>query len=883
MHWGRRLLWRLEVLFRKERAERELQEELRHHLESETRDNIRKGMDPEEARRKALVDFGGVEWTKEQVRDVRGARRVDDLAGDIRYGLRRLLTHPTSTLAILLTLALGVGVNASVFSLVNGLLFRDPAGVMEPERLVRIGRSYETSTQWDNFSWPSLLELRTNRSVFEGVAGYYPSRFTLGEGADAVEVHAAYVTGNYFGLLGVHTALGRPIVDADDRPPGGRPVAVLGYAVWAGRFGGDPAVVGTWVRLGSRQFQVVGVAPPDFRGVDPGEPPPQLYLPTATATLYGDHAPWGDWQAVWIRLFGRLAYGVSFDAAEANLPLVSSRLREARQGPEKIVVRLSRGVGLDPEDRAQAERASGLLLGMAGLVLLLACANVANLLLAQGVRRTREVGVRLALGAGRTRIASQLLVESVLLGLMATVAALPLVYAAARFSSLFLPVGLSVSLLPDAPGFVFLIVMGAGTGLLFGVLPAVTAARLDASSVLRSGRGSGLRSLPYLQDSLVVLQLALAMGLLSGSVLLGRSILRARAADLGFEPTRLLAASVDPALTGPLSTARVLEFYKGLVVDAGRIQGVKEVTLASTAPFEGSPPQTSVRALESPPVPSSYVTADLVRVGSGYFTVLGIPVLHGRDLQDPEEEHGQVALVNDAAAGLLWGENDPLGRQLVVEGVPYEVVGLAGNARTVSLRAAPRPTVFLPLASTSDTRVSLLVRTEIPPLQVVPALRETISDLIPGLPLGRAWLVEQAAVNSLGETRILGWLISALAALSLVLASVGLFGLVSHGVSRRIPELGVRMALGASPTDVVWMVLARGLALSTTGAVLGLGVALMVGRGLRAHLFAISPVHVGTLGASALVLLLTGLLATWLPAYRASRVDASRSLNSDGE
>jgi len=883
MHWLRRFVWRLEVLFRKDRAESELRDELAYHLERETRDNIAGGMSPAEARRKAMVDFGDVERTKEQVREAWGARGLDDLTRDVRYGIRGLHRHPLSTVSIVLTLALGVGVNASVFSLVNGLLFRHPAGVVDPESLVRIGRSYETRDAWDNFSWPSLLELRTNRSVFRDVAGYYPTRFTLGEGADAMEVSAAYVTGNYFGILGVQARLGRGILPSDDETPGRHPVAVLSHGLWAGRFGADPGVVGRSIRLGSTLFQVVGVAPRGFQGVDPGEASPQLFVPTAMATLYGDHPPWEDWQAVWIRLVARLAEGVSFEAAEASLPLITSRLREARQGPEQIVVRLSRGVGLDPDDRAEAERASGLLVAMAGLLLLLTCANAASLLLAKGVYRSRELGIRLALGAGRGRLTIQLLVESTLLGLVATVAAIPLVYVAARSFSLFIPASLSVSFLPDARVFLFLLLLGVATGLLFGGLPAISSTNLEGTSVLRCGRGAGTRRLPYLQDSLVVLQLGLAMGFLTGSVLLGQSLLRARAADLGFEPVGLLAASVDPAQAGPLEERSALDFYEMLNLGAQRLQGVRGATLASQAPFEGSPVQMSVRTAESPPVMSSYANVDIVYVGPGYFDVLGIPLVRGRSFPEPLREQSEAALVNEAAATLLWGEIDPIGHELLVPDLPYEVVGIAREARTVSLRVPTRPTVYLPLTSAPATRVTLLARIDGAPLHLAPTLRDLVADLMPGLPVGRVFSVEQAAAASLEGTRSLGWLISVLAVLSLVLASLGLFGLVSHGVSRRVPELGVRMALGAAPGDVVGMVLKRGLALVALGGVLGLGVAFLVGRGLRAHLFDISPLDGGTLVSSVLALTLMGLIASWIPANRAGRLDVSRSLNADGE
>jgi hypothetical protein len=280
---------------------------------------------------------------------------------------------------------------------------------------------------------------------------------------------------------------------------------------------------------------------------------------------------------------------------------------------------------------------------------------------------------------------------------------------------------------------------------------------------------------------------------------------------------------------------------------------------------------------------SSYVNVEIVYVGPGYFDVVGIPLVRGRGFSPALQEQGEVTLVNEAAAAILWGEEDPIGHELLVPDRPYEVVGIVGDARTVSLRVPARPTVYLPLASAPTTRVTLLARTDGPPLQLAPALRELVADLMPGLPVGGFSSVDQAAAGSLHETRSLGGMISLLAALSLVLGSLGLFGLVSHGVSRRVPELGVRMALGAAPGDVVGMVLGRGLTIAALGAVLGLGVAFLVGRGLRAHLFDISPLDGGTLAASVLALALTGLMASWIPANRASRLDISRSLNAEGD
>ncbi|HUF76367.1 MAG TPA: ABC transporter permease, partial [Longimicrobiales bacterium] len=464
---------------------------------------------------------------------------MDGLLQDLRFGTRVLLRAPGFTLVAALTLALGIGANASIFSLVNGLVLRPPAGVEEPERTVQIARSYESAPRWDNFSWPALRLIRDEAGALSGVAGYSDRPLVLGRGADTEQLPGQLVTGDYFDLLGVRPHLGRLIQPADDVQPGAHPVIVLSHSLWLRRFGGEPGVVGRTVPVGAQPYEIIGVAPPGFAGVRSVGTPPALWIPAMQHPGYYGDLPFEQWGSSWIDVFGRLADGVSHEQADASMALVSQRLREAAPVNEDMLVLLERGLGLDPADRRQAEQISLILLLIVGLVLLLTCANVASLSLARAAARRQEVGVRAALGAGRSRLTRQLVVESGLLAALATLLAVPIVLAAGDFLPLVFPYAVSVSLDADLRVFAFLVIVGGVAGLLFGVAPAWTLTRRGALEAMRSGASTAGRSRTRLRDALVVSQLGLSLGLVAAAALLGRSVLNAGSADPGFEPRGL--------------------------------------------------------------------------------------------------------------------------------------------------------------------------------------------------------------------------------------------------------------------------------------------------------------------------------------------------------
>ena len=798
---------------------------------------------------------------------------------DLRHAVRVLGRSPGFAVVAALTLALGIGANASMFTLVNGLLFRTAPKVPEPERLVQIARSYTSAPRWDNWSYPALQEIRqsTEGSVFEGVAGYTSNQFVVGRGADAEPVRGLYVTGNWFGVVGLRAALGRVIEPLDDVLPGGSPVVVLSHRLWMRRFGGDRGVLGTTIPVGGRATAVIGIAPEGFAGIETVSVQPELYVPISTVPVRPGRTLFDQWGSSWIQVVGRLAPGTSFDAARAAMPVVWARLRAAWPDNHDIEVLLAPGVGLDPEARAQARTISLLLLGIAALVLLLTCANVANLFLARATSRAPEMGLRLALGAGRGRIARQLLTESVLLSLLAAVLAWPLVRGAAVLLPHVFPYQLAWSIAPDARVVAALLGLGVLAGLLFGVLPAIAAGRGGAIGVLSATRSTGSLGHTRIRDALVVVQLAVSLGLMTAAGLLGRSVRNAGNADPGFDARGVVVAFVNPAPTGRYDSRSALALYGRLLDDVRALPGVTSATLATEAPFIGGHSRSTRVPLEREEDEAARFEAEEVFVGPDYFATLRIPVLRGRALLGWPDEPEPVAVINEAAAKFWWPGADPIGKQLAGENV-VRVVGVVADAQYRSLRNTAPPAVYLPMPSMYDISTVVHVRTARPLSDIGPALRGVVEKLDPGLPVTTVADLQAAVAGSIGETRTFGWLVSTFAGLAFLLSIIGLYGLVSYAVSRRVREMGIRIALGAEPRSLVRMVVGRGLSLTVLGIGLGLGVAWAVGRALRGFLFGVSATNAAAPLAASVVLLAAAGLAAWLPARRAGSVDAVASL-----
>jgi putative ABC transport system permease protein len=801
---------------------------------------------------------------------------MDSLLQDLKYSSRVLRRAPGFTLVAGLTLALGIGANASIFALLNGLVLRAPAEIEEPDRLVQIARSYERDPRWDNFSWPAMKLIGQEARTLSGVAGYQDQPFVLGRGAETALVLGQLVTGNYFDVLGVTPEVGRLLQHADDVEPGAHPVVVLSHTLWTRRYGADPTIVGRTIQVGAQPYEVVGVAPPRFAGIEAIGGRPALFVPAMMHPGYRGELPFERWGTSWINVVGRLADGVAFQEAEASMDVVSARLREAAAVNEEILVLLAPGVGLDPEGREQAKQISLILSLIVGLVLLLTCTNVANLLLARAAARRTEVGVRAALGAGRPRLMRQLVTESSVLAGFATLLAAPVVVVAGDVLPIVFPYSVSVSLDADARVYGFLIGIGLVAGLLFGAAPAWSASRRDVTDTLREGASTGTRSKTRLRDVLVICQLGLSLALVAGAALLGRSVLNARLADPGFEPRGLAAGPVDLFSTGRYDEEEGLAFFAALIAEAERRPDVRAATVANQIPIAGGHSRATVRPAGRDDVSFE---AEYVVVGPRYFETMGIPIARGRTLGGFDDEPERVVVVNEALASMFWPGQDPIGQEL--EGEPaWRVVGVVPNVQMRSLRAAANPAVYYPMAHVYSPFMAFTVSSEsgrTPPAETV---RDMVAALDPGLPVPRVVDLHAAMTDSMNETRTIGYLVASFALLALVLAAVGLYGLVSYGASQRVRELGIRIALGAEPNSLVRLILGRGISISVLGIGLGIAIAYGLGLALQSLLFGVAHTDVPTLGAAALVLVLAAGIAAWLPARRASRVDAAISLRS---
>lgn len=800
---------------------------------------------------------------------------MDGLMQDARYSFRMLRRAPGFVVVAALTLALGIGANASIFSLINGLVLRSPPAIHEAERLVQIGRSFEEDPKWDSWSWPAMRLIAAEGRVFSAVGGSSGEAFVIGRGETAERVSGRLVTGNYFALLGVNPHLGRLIQPADDLEPGGHRVLVLSHDLWVRRYGSDPDIVGRTVDVGGEAWEVIGVTPPGFVGIESVGFNPEVYAPAVMNAYIEQVGLTESWGWSWLDAVGRLEEGVTFAEARSAMGVVATRLRSVDSVHDGIVVELAEGIGLDPTDRREAARMSTILAVIVVLVLLLTCTNVANLFLSRAAGRTTEVGVRIALGAGSGRLVRQLVTEGCLLALLAMGLSLPLVISAGELLPRVMPYQVSVSLHPDARVFTFLVVIGVVAGLTLSVAPAWATLRSDAARTLREGSSTLRRGRSRLQDALVVSQLALSLALVTGAALLGRSVFNAYSADPGFEADGLSAAFVGLYATGRYDRETGQAFYRRMYESAGALPGVEGVTLASQLPLVGGQSRASVQPVGRE---DASFEAEYNVVGPAYFETLGIPVLQGRALRGFDDEPERVVVVNEALAALFWPDENPVGQELAGDPA-WRVVGVVGDVQSRSLRQSANPAVYYPIAHQYlPWSMALVVGAGSEESRTQGVLRGVIASLDPDMPPARVFDVQATVVDTMSETRTIGYLVTAFAALALFLAVVGLYGLVSYGASQRIREFGIRIALGAEPSSLIRLILARGLAICVMGIVLGGVVTYGLGQALGSLLFQVSTMDIPTLAAASLVLLASATLAAWIPARRASRVDAAVSL-----
>jgi putative ABC transport system permease protein len=852
-----------------------------------TEKNIRLGLAPEEARRRALVAFGGVQRTREDHRDVRRVRWVSEAVADARFALRTLKKTPALAIAAILTLALGIGANTAIFSAVNAVILR-PLPFHDPDRLVMLWEENPDRGWYGNVVAPAnALDWREQVAGFEDLAAYtdYPARITVSDAGTAGPqvVTATRVTGNFFSVLGVRAQVGRML--RDEETWGGQPrVVVIGDRLWRQRFAADPAIVGSTIQLDGRDYQVAGVAPPSF--VFPGESV-QLWVP-----MRWDVASRGEIyfrRAHWLRAIARLRPGVSLERASAELQTVVRRLQQ--QYPE---TNTHMGAGLTPLHEflvGDTRLPLMVLLSAVSLLLLIACANVGNLLLVQAGGREREAALRLALGAGRGRLVRQALAESLMLSALGGIAGLALGWWGTRLLAALQPEGMlpvrDVNVSWSVLGYV--VVMTTVSGLLFGIAPALWGARRAPVEVLSEGGRSGSegRRMRRWGDALVIGEVALALLLTLGAGLLVRSFRQLQNVDPGFDASGTLTADLSLPGIRYDTQEKVTAFFDQLVARTRALPGVRDAAAVSQLPLT-STEWTSDFAIAGRGADEHGTEVAHREILPGYFRTMRVPLLAGRAFTEQDRrDTPRVVIINETLADKFFRGQDPIGQKLAFDKIPDStsiwrtIVGVVGSEHQSSMASDAQIEIFAPATQDSRNSMSVVLRTDSDPAALGPALRRLVKEMDPSLAIASMKTMAAVRDESLGLQRFLTTLLLAFASIGMLLALIGVYGVMAQLARRRSREMGIRIALGASAPHVEWMVVRHALWLVAIAVLAGTGVALLTTRALSTLLFHVAPVDPVTFMAVPLLLVLTAMLATWLPARQAGRADPAVVLRGE--
>lgn len=867
-------------LFRGRIVERDLDVELRAYIEMLADEKIVAGLDPEQARREARIALGGMTQVKEEVRGVRTGALLEQLAQDVRYAFRGLRRARGFAVTAIVTLALGIGANTAMFSVIDALLFR-PLAVADPDQLVAVYRGEGGSA----FSYPHFVELAGRRQAFAGLAAWGGSHAWLRSGGSPERIGLQIVSPNYFGVLGVSATMGATFAEHNDSAS--RATAVIGEGLWRSHFGADPSIVGRSVTLNGQPVTIVGIAPVSFIGLAPASPADAW---VTFATLADLEPGWNinTRQEIWLNLIGRLPDGTTRQSAQSALATATSGSNTPQ---DRLRLVPAATPVFDPDARASAANLALGVGGVALLVLLIACANVANLLILRGAARAREIGVRLAVGASRGRVLRQMITESIVLWTLGCVAGLLLanwtiqtVLALAPPSAI--PPGITVTL--DARMVLTAAALSLLTGLLFGVIPAWHAARTELLPNIKGPQSDpaiGPGALLF-RRALVVTQVTLSTVLVIGAGLFLRTLLATLSIAPGYDVDRVLVAPVDftVAKLNPVATHAAGEEIRRRVE---ALPGVESTAFGQIVPFSG--------AFVMRPIVPDGQTLDSKReddflvpyavVSTGFFRTLGMP-LRGRDFASSDTEASpRVAIVNETLAKRYWPGQDPVGRRLRLPlkepGPAYEVIGVVPDGKYVSLTEPQHPYVYLVWTQMHRPRVTLHVRTSAGSTHVAAAVRESIRAVNGNLPAVEPVPLRSYVDRSTAQPRVVSRLLLIFGSIALLVAAVGVYGLTAYSVVRRTKEVGVRVALGARPKDVLLMLVRQGAVLILIGLGAGMGAALLIARLVEALLFGVTAADPVTFAGTAALLALTMLGATLVPARRAVRVDPLAALRVD--
>jgi putative ABC transport system permease protein len=885
MKWFNLLRDRLRALRGRETVINDIDREMRSHVELQTEANIRAGMPPAQAHAEALRSFGNRSRALDEAYDVKGGGMFETVMQDVHYGARMLAKHKAFTAVAVITLALGIGANTAIFSVVNELLLR-PLPYRDADRIVMLwevspqGRHQNTTSRQNYRAW------KAQNSSLEEIAAFSDQRVNLTGVGEPEELSAQFARPELFKVLGVEPLLGRTF-SPDDDAPGKDDVAVLSYSLWQRRFGGQPDIVGQPITLNGYKFTIIGVMPANFqfhiKSRSGTGRPAELWsiLPMPTG-------PGANEIGRFLSVVGRLKPGVSVEQAAAELKTIHARLSDAI--PEYNKNYTAEVLPLREQFFGNVRRPLWLMLGAVGFVLLIACANVANLLLSLATSREKEIALRAALGARRIRITRQLLTESLLLALLGSVFGLGIAWVGIKALIAISPrdlvslqtVGLNV------PVLLWTLAISLLTGLIFGLAPALHISRLNLNDSLKEGgksesaQASGSRRL---RSALVVSEIALAVVLLASAGLLIKSFLRLQQVNRGFSTDNILTMVVRLPDAKYKEDPPVISFFGQALERIRSLPTVRSAGMINFLPLYGGLGSATGFKIEGrpEPPPGQGPSCDVRAVDAGYFQTMSIPLLRGRNFSDVEQrEKRHVVLINEALARQYFANEDPIGKRLDVamfdEPFWAEIIGVVGNVRYDSLVDEPPPAAYFSHSDLTYGFMTLVIRTDGEPTAIAPAVQREIRSLDPNQPVSDVRSMNQVMSEWVSRSRFNTLLLGLFAGLATLLSAVGIFGVMNYSVALRTRELGLRLAIGAQPRQVLLLVLRQGLLLTVFGVVIGLGAAFALTRLLSGLLFGVAAVDVSTFTTISLLLILVSLLACYLPARRAMRIDPLQAL-----
>jgi predicted permease len=893
------LLYRLRSIFRRERVEEELDDELQFHFEHAVEKGARSGLTREEAVRRARILVGGIDQVKEECRDARGVRPLEVLLQDTRYALRVLRQKPVFTAFAVLTLALGIGANTAIFSVVNAVLLR-PLPFPEPDRLVRIRFSNPgLGLHGVLYSLPELEDLRNRAGVFDSVTGTCRGSMNLTGGAQAERLEVILASANYFTMLGVAPQIGR-LFGPEDYTPGLAPSTVISDNLWHRDFSGDPNVLRRTIRLDDELYQIVGVLPAWFR--NPGRTGRTSPHDVDVWLSYGFMAPADPKPVRSARAFpgviGRLKRGIAFEQAQARLTAMAAQIR--RDFPADYPAQAQWTVEIFPmqDDIVGNVRPMLLvLLGAVTLIVLMVSLNIANLLLARASTRRQEMAVRLALGASRRRIAAQMLTESMLLSLAGCAAGIGTAFAASRFLLQLIPRSIPrlTEVNVDWRVLVFALLTSAVTALIFGLAPALHATRSNLLPGIReSARGAGASvKTGRFRDVLVVSELALAVVLMVGAGLLLRTLHSLLDENPGFNPTQVVTANVNLPYPGdpdkdPYHTMdKQIAFYRELARRIHSIAGVKQAGFVSHLPISDSGFRFSLAIEDRPANGGADLHARDILIDPEYFQVMQIPLVRGRYFSNADEEgKPRVAIIDESTARRYWPDRDPLGRRIRMgQGDWMTIVGIVKDVKQDGLDVVGFPHVYVPMFQEFDVSSGyifrdfvIVARTAMPVSALEPEIRRQVASVDANLPVYDVASMDQLIDRSLESRRLMAQMVGGFAATALLLASIGIYGLLAFMVGQRSREIGIRVALGASRADVLKLIVGKGVILAGIGIVAGVAAAAAAASLMGSLLYGVRPHDPGVFVEVSVLLFFVAILASYLPAHSATRVDPNTAL-----